>query len=70
MMLHVRQIFIYMTQIFSLQRTLDDSRPGNGLSCDGKDISNAIECLIMKRKIHKFKNLVSDVTSNGMNLFY
>ena len=25
---------------------LDDSRPGNGLSCDGKDISNAIECLI------------------------
>ena len=29
---------------------LDDSRPGNGLSSDGKDISNAIECLINEKE--------------------
>ena len=25
---------------------LDDSRPGNGIECDGKDLSYAIKCLI------------------------
>ena len=25
---------------------LDDSRPGNGIKCDGKDLSHAIKCLI------------------------
>ena len=28
---------------------LDDSRPGNALSCDGDDLNNAIDCLIEKR---------------------
>ena len=28
---------------------LDDSRPGNNLSCDGDDLNNAIDCLIEKR---------------------
>ena len=26
---------------------LDDSRPGNGIECDGKDLKNAIECLLL-----------------------
>ena len=25
---------------------LDDSRPGNGIECDGKDLSSAIKCMI------------------------
>ena len=39
--------YLYDSDLLLLYRgQLDDSRPGNGLSCDGKDISNAIECLI------------------------
>jgi len=29
---------------------LDDSRPGNGISCDGRDLKNAIECLLENRE--------------------
>ena len=25
---------------------LDDSRPGNGINCDGKDLEHAINCLL------------------------
>ena len=39
--------YLYDSDLLLVYRgQLDDSRPGNGLSCDGKDISNAIECLI------------------------
>ena len=29
---------------------LDDSRPGNGINCDGRDLKNAIECLLENRE--------------------
>ena len=29
---------------------LDDSRPGNGIRCDGRDLKNAIECLLENRE--------------------
>ena len=39
--------YLYDSNLLLVYRgQLDDSRPGNGLICDGKDISNAIECLI------------------------
>jgi peroxiredoxin len=39
--------YLYDSNLFLVYRgQLDDSRPGNGINCDGKDISNAIECLI------------------------
>ncbi len=28
---------------------LDDSRPGNNLSCDGNDLNHAIDCLIQNK---------------------
>ena len=31
---------------------LDDSRPGNGIECDGKDLSYSIKCLI--KNIHNY----------------
>ena len=39
--------YLYNSNLLLVYRgQLDNSRPGNGLNCDGKDISNAIECLI------------------------
>ena len=29
---------------------LDDSRPGNGIDCDGRDLKNAIECLLENKE--------------------
>ena len=43
--------YLYDSDLLLVYRgQLDDSRPGNGLSCDGKDISNAIECLINEKE--------------------
>ncbi len=43
--------YLYDADLLLVYRgQLDDSRPGNGLSCDGNDISNAIECLINKKE--------------------
>ena len=42
--------YLYDSDLLLVYRgQLDDSRPGNGLSSDGKDISNAIECLINEK---------------------
>ena len=43
--------YLYDSDLLLVYRgQLDDSRPGNSLSCDGKDISNAIECLINEKE--------------------
>ena len=43
--------YLYDSNLFLVYRgQLDDSRPGNGINCDGKDISNAIECLINSKE--------------------
>ena len=43
--------YLYDSDLLLVYRgQLDDSRPGNGLSCDGKDISNAIEYLINEKE--------------------
>ena len=43
--------YLYDSDLLLVYRgQLDDSRPGNGLSCDGKDISYAIECLINEKE--------------------
>ena len=43
--------YLYDSDLLLVYRgQLDDSRPGNGLSCDWKDISNAIECLINEKE--------------------
>ena len=42
---------------------LDDSRPGNGIECDGKDLKNAIECLLLGTK-----NMSTQKPSIGCNI--
>ena len=48
--------YLYDSNLLLVYRgQLDDSRPGNGLTCDGKDISNAIECLINSEENSKIQ---------------
>ena len=42
---------------------LDDSRPGNGISCDGRDLKNAIECLLVDKE-----NISMQKPSIGCNI--
>ena len=42
---------------------LDDSRPGNGIDCDGKDLKNAIECLLKNKD-----NIALQKPSIGCNI--
>ena len=42
---------------------LDDSRPGNGIECDGKDLKNAMECLLLGTE-----NMSTQKPSIGCNI--